>query len=169
MRTYEPTGHVKRALEFITENGAQYNGPLADHLGVTPPSQVTNILDYGVKMGVLAFESRVIDGKNVKLWFLGNGVPIPKKKDEPLHAVVIAQVHEQLQDHTAIDDPEPDNRPRAQAATCTESQTGAEFCVTSTGRLMLDVAAGTLALTAKETAALIAYLDKARNIEIVTS
>jgi len=169
MRTYEPTGHVKRALEFITENGAQYNGPLADHLGVTPPSQVTNILDYGVKMGVLAFESRVIDGKNVKLWFLGNGIPIPKKKDEPLHAVEIDKVHEQLQDHTAIDDPEPDNRPRAQPVTCTESQTGAEYCLTSSGRLLIQAEGGQLSLTKEEADALISYLDKARNIEIATA
>lgn len=100
------------------------------------------------------------------------------------------RAHAPLEDHTAVDDPEPDSRPRVATAaetvlrkardaglpkvpTCTESQAEpqpahaptCEFALTNSGRLLIDTGAQQLALTKDQADELMAYLDKARGLE----
>lgn len=105
--------------------------------------------------------------------------------------VDIDRVHAHLEDHTGIDDPEPNSRPRVataaetvlrvrtlpakvalaetlpEAPTCTKSQAepACEFAITSTGRLLIDTGAQQVALSKAQAEQLMAYLDAQRGVE----
>lgn len=95
--------------------------------------------------------------------------------------VDIDRAHAPLEDHTAIDDPETNSRPRVATAaemvlrkrdlpaspTCTESQTApaCEFALTNSGRLLIDTGDQQMALTKEQAEELMQYLDRARGLE----
>lgn len=166
--TYTPRGFPKAAIDYITEQGPQFTGPLAEAIGCEPGT-LSNILAAAVANGALARERKLHMGHNVNFYSLGDGVPLERPKDEP------------LEDHTAVDDPEPESRPRVATAaesarrkralpekpTCTESQTAGafEFALTNTGRLLIDIGTQQFALTKPQADQLMAYLDAQRGVE----
>ena len=166
--TYTPRGFPKAAIEHITEHGPQFTGPLAEAMGCDQGS-LSNILAAAVQNGALVRVRKLHMGHNVNHYSLGDGVPLERPKDDP------------LEDHTAVDDPDPSSRPRVATAaetvlrkralpeqpTCTESQTGPlfEFALTSTGRLLIDTGTQQLAMSKAQAEQLMAYLDAQRGIE----
>lgn len=101
----------------------------------------------------------------------------------------IDRAHIRLEDHTAIDDSEPNSRPRVataaevaarvarqaparhvdavqQLAQATdEAATGCEFALTNSGRLLIDTGDQQMALTKEQAEELMQYLDAQRGIE----
>lgn len=179
--TYTPRGYPKAAIDHITQHGPEFSGPLAEAIGCDAKA-LPALLAAAVRNGALLVSKRQHMGYACNFWSLGDGVPLERPKDEP------------LEDHTAVDDPEPDSRPRVATAaesvlrkrarvalpaapelpatpTCTESQTElvdetpCEFAITSAGRLLIDTGSQKVALSKGQADQLMQYLDAQRGIE----
>lgn len=202
--TYTPRGFPKAAIDYIAAHGPQFSGPLCEAIGCDL-KQLNQLMDAAVRNGALSKERKQHMGYACNFWSLGDGVAAERPKDEPLQtdgvmfnssAVTLPAIGQgaPLEDHTAIDDPEPNSRPRVATAaesvlrkrapvaqpaapelpdspTCTESQTEpaneapCEFAITSVGRLLIDTGAQQIALTKAQADQLMAYLDAQRGIE----
>lgn len=188
--TYAPRGFPKSAIDFIAENGPQFTGPLAEAIGCDAGS-LSNILAAAVQNGALVRVRKPHMGHNVNFYSLGDGVPLERPKDSPLHDP--APAHECTRSHPH-ENMSPSceamaNKERAkhrgsivasafgalpihqvalpEPPTCTESQTAptCEFAITNTGRLLIDTGSQQLALTKAQADQLMQYLDAQRGFE----
>jgi len=198
--TPQPGTIAARALEAINQiqPGQEVTSTvLLEAIGQPSDWQgLNNCLMPAVEAGLI---NRRLEGRR-SWWSRGTGTPSPRTQDEPLQVLaeqgkkrVNAAKPERLEDHTAIDDPEPSSRPRVATAaetalrktastnlpetsTCTESQTrpaapeaepddDCEFAITSAGRLLINAGDQRIALSKAQADQLMAYLAKQRSVE----
>lgn len=197
--TPQPGTIAARALEAINQiqPGQEVTSTvLLEAIGQPSDWQgLNNCLMPAVEAGLI---NRRLEGRR-SWWSRGTGTPSPRTQDEPLQVLaeqgkkrVKVAKPEPLEDHTAIDDPEPSSRPRVATAaetalrktastnlpetsTCTKSQTAlapseteqdddCEFAITSAGRLLINAGDQRIALSKAQADQLMGYLDSHRAI-----